>query len=88
MIRILLLTITAQITIPPTMAPAASTDVEDVSAFWHVPDMWLFDNIGFLHAVGDHKYICCADCERGPLGLMLVSTKEIFVAADRVHYLR
>lgn len=63
-----------------------ASSTEDLQSFWRVDDMFTFDNIGFAHALGDHKYLCCADCERGPLGVMLVSSKEILLSADRVHY--
>jgi hypothetical protein len=31
-------------------------------------DMYSFANIAFSRTVGQHKYLCCPDCEFGPLG--------------------
>lgn len=60
---------------------------EAVKGFWVVPNMFSFDNVGFAHAVGDFKYLCCADCEIGPIGAQVISTKELLLAADRVMYI-
>ena len=42
--------------------------METIVHFWLVPDMFLFENIGFSHEQGELKYLVCADCEIGPLG--------------------
>ena len=31
-------------------------------------DMYTFANMAFSRTVGQHKYLCCPDCEFGPLG--------------------
>ena len=44
-------------------------DRETVEACLRVYDMFHFENIGFSKLVGTLKYLVCADCEAGPLGL-------------------
>ncbi|KAK4884928.1 hypothetical protein RN001_001199 [Aquatica leii] len=36
-------------------------DVETLSLFWLVSDMLIFENVGFSNAVGNNKYLICAD---------------------------
>jgi hypothetical protein len=56
-------------------------------AFWHVQGMMTFFNIGFTHAVGEFKYLTCADCEKEVLGIVFTaSPEELFLAAHRVAY--
>ncbi|KAJ3364177.1 hypothetical protein GGF32_002557 [Allomyces javanicus] len=39
--------------------------------YFAVPSMMHFENVGFSKTVGDGvKYLCCADCDLGPLGFM------------------
>lgn len=63
-------------------------DGETVKDFWLVNEMMTFENVGFSNTVGaSTKYLTCADCEMGPLGIHdLQNTTEFLVAARRVKY--
>lgn len=54
--------------------------------FWVVDDMFTFENIGFSNAVGDFKYLICADCDMGPIGYHSLSTKKNYIALVRVKH--
>ena len=68
--------------------------LEAVDEHWHVRDQLAFENIAvsrplptkegceLLHDVA--RYLMCAECERGPIGLM-THTRDFFVALQRVH---
>lgn len=58
---------------------------EKLKQFFRVEDMFDFDNIGFTKAVGDVKYLICADCEIGPLGYS--QANKCYIALARVAYL-
>ena len=76
---------------------------EQIDSWWLVDDMFTFDNIGFRFdliidqslrvcdfskaATGGLKYLTCADCEIGPLGVHDPSDpKKFLIAASRVRY--
>lgn len=59
-------------------------EFEEVSFWWSVDDMFSFENIGFTHSYNGQKYLACADCEVGPVGL--VDQKRYLVAITRVSY--
>ncbi|KAG8237048.1 hypothetical protein J437_LFUL016114 [Ladona fulva] len=59
---------------------------ELLSDFWVVEDMYRFENMGFSHSVGSVKYLACADCEIGPIGLYRTDTKCSYVAIARVKH--
>ncbi|CAG5096456.1 Oidioi.mRNA.OKI2018_I69.XSR.g14625.t1.cds [Oikopleura dioica] len=61
---------------------------EQIDSWWLVDDMFTFDNIGFSKAAtGGLKYLTCADCEIGPLGVHDPSDpKKFLIAASRVRY--
>ena len=64
-------------------------EAEEVGEFWLLEDKFHFDNVGFSNTVQEvFKYLCCADCEVGPLGVhRLNETPERYlVAANRVRY--
>lgn len=63
-------------------------DGETVKDFWLVNDMMMFENIGFSNTVGaSTKYLTCADCEMGPLGIYdLQNPKDFLIAVNRVKY--
>ncbi|CAK9303997.1 unnamed protein product [Gordionus sp. m RMFG-2023] len=48
---------------------------ENITQFWRVKssDIYIFENIGFTHSIpssnSPFKYLACADCEIGPLGV-------------------
>lgn len=51
----------------------------------------VFENIGVLRAVDTGvKYLCCAECDIGPLGYNDTKSKadEFLIAVDRVKYSR
>lgn len=56
--------------------------------FWVVHDMFDFENIGFLKTVNDVKLLTCADCEREPLGVHVVSAepKRYLIRTSRLKY--
>eukprot|EP00051_Salpingoeca_urceolata_P029643 m.7133 g.7133 ORF g.7133 m.7133 type:complete len:163 (+) comp2822_c0_seq1:255-743(+) len=63
-------------------------ETSPVTDCWLLRNMMDFDNVGFSHAVGDLKYLTCADCELGPLGWQdrSITPPEFYVAFDRVAY--
>ena len=75
-------------------ANSASASVQP-DGFWLVQDIFDFDNIGFskpLNSTAETgivdenltglRYLCCADCEEGPLGIQ--DSSVILLCADRV----
>jgi DNA-directed RNA polymerase subunit RPC12/RpoP len=56
--------------------------------FWLIGDMFDFENIGFLKTVNDVKLLTCADCEREPLGVHVVSEepKRYLIRTSRLKY--
>lgn len=58
-------------------------DSDKVKEFWHVSDMFAFENVGFCNTVENWKYLSCADCEMGPIGAHKIETKEFLVAFER-----
>lgn len=68
----------------------ASTEValETCKGFWLLDDKFAFHNVGFSHAVGDLRYLTCADCEVGPIGYHTpAEPNSFYVAANRISYL-
>eukprot|EP00112_Aurelia_sp_Birch-Aquarium-sp1_P012410 Seg2610.2 transcript_id=Seg2610.2/GoldUCD/mRNA.D3Y31 product="Guanine nucleotide exchange factor MSS4" protein_id=Seg2610.2/GoldUCD/D3Y31 len=64
-----------------------SNENEESTCFWLLKNMMDFENVGFSNTVNDVKYLCCADCEVGPIGFHIIHNKtEFLVAADRVDY--
>ncbi|XP_068625153.1 guanine nucleotide exchange factor MSS4 homolog [Battus philenor] len=59
---------------------------EKTSQFYHVENMYTFENIGFTHTVANHKYLSCADCDAGPVGYYDMDTKHSYVALSRVEH--
>lgn len=57
-------------------------ECEQISFWWSVDDMFAFENIGFTHLHNGQKYLACADCEIGPVGL--VDKKRYLVAINRI----
>ncbi|RZC36030.1 sister chromatid cohesion protein DCC1, partial [Asbolus verrucosus] len=64
----------------------SNPETETVSLFWSVNDMFVFQNVGFSHAVGTNKYLACADCEAGPIGYHDLTNKKSYVALSRVKH--
>jgi len=61
-----------------------------LQGFWQLTDLMAFENIGFSKTIIETgvKYICCADCNTGPLGYHDTVAKEVeyLVAVDKVSY--
>ncbi|KAG6449634.1 hypothetical protein O3G_MSEX006159 [Manduca sexta] len=57
---------------------------ETIKEFYHVENMYTFENIGFTHTVANHKYLSCADCDAGPVGYYDMDTKHSYVAISRI----
>ncbi|RHZ58177.1 hypothetical protein Glove_375g11 [Diversispora epigaea] len=70
----------------------ASNDASSsqLQGFWQLTDMMAFENIGFSKTIIETgiKYICCADCNAGPLGYhdTTANEKEYLIAVNRVSY--
>jgi len=63
---------------------------EDVKYWWHIQDMFHFENIGFTRvasAAATVKFLCCANCERGILGVQFLDTEKILLCHHRISYL-
>ncbi|CAJ0838293.1 12077_t:CDS:10 [Entrophospora sp. SA101] len=68
-----------------------SDDNNTQGSYWKVSDMFSFENIGFSKTLNETgvKYLCCADCDLGPLGYHDTTnndTKEYLIAVDRIIY--
>ncbi|XP_023934341.1 guanine nucleotide exchange factor MSS4 homolog [Bicyclus anynana] len=59
---------------------------EKVNQFYHVENMFTFDNIGFTHTVDCYKYLSCADCDAGPVGYYDMNSKHSYVALSRIEH--
>jgi guanine nucleotide exchange factor len=60
---------------------------DKLKSFWCINDMLTFENIGFTNSVNNIKYLICADCEIGPVGLQyLDNPNEFLVSIDRVKH--
>eukprot|EP00127_Corallochytrium_limacisporum_P001424 Clim_evm46s55 gene=Clim_evmTU46s55 len=63
-----------------------SVETDDITEWWQVPGIFDFENVGFAHTVDNKKYLACADCEMGPIGVHLLDSNTILVAKTRVRY--
>lgn len=55
--------------------------------FWLVNEMYTFENVGFTNTVENKKYLICADCEIGPIGVQNIENPNLFyVSLDRVKH--
>ncbi|XP_013194389.2 guanine nucleotide exchange factor MSS4 homolog [Amyelois transitella] len=57
---------------------------EMIKGYFHVENMYTFENIGFTHQVDTYKYLTCADCDAGPVGYFETDSKHSYVALSRV----
>ncbi|XP_074653752.1 guanine nucleotide exchange factor MSS4-like [Tubulanus polymorphus] len=68
-------------------ADGDKTEFEELCHYWLVHDMYTFENVGFTKNVGTIKYLTCADCEMGPIGLMDTEKQtDFYIALDRVNH--
>ncbi|CAD5116314.1 DgyrCDS5218 [Dimorphilus gyrociliatus] len=64
---------------------AEEAEGETVNSFWHVQDMYTFENVGFCKTIGTVKFLMCADCEIGPVGVCDTrGPRDFFVSTDRI----
>lgn len=62
-------------------------EYESMADFWLVHDMFTFENIGFTNTVDNRKYLICADCEVGPVGVQsLDKPNEFLLCVNRVKH--
>ena len=62
-------------------------DGETLYDFWLVNGMFTFENVGFSNTVGNLKYLVCADCEVGPIGIQDTNEPDaMYVALERVKH--
>ncbi|XP_072948101.1 guanine nucleotide exchange factor MSS4 homolog [Epargyreus clarus] len=59
---------------------------ETLKDFYHVENMYTFENIGFTHTVANRKYLSCADCDAGPVGYCDMDSKHSYVALARIEH--
>ncbi|KFD72797.1 hypothetical protein M514_15201 [Trichuris suis] len=67
-----------------TLKADGGVNLQVLSEFVRVDDIYTFQNIGFSRNAGDVRYLLCADCEIGPLGIFEPKTELSFVAVERV----
>jgi hypothetical protein len=63
--------------------------MQDFNSYWKMTDIFDFHNVAFARATSAHpniKYLTCADCEQGILGLQ-TSPKSIYLCHDMVRYI-
>jgi len=54
--------------------PKVEVDIPVYQHFWSVDDIFTFENVGYTNTVdGRYKYLTCADCECGPLGVQVIN---------------
>lgn len=53
-----------------------------------VDDIFTYENMGFSNTVEGFKYLVCAECEYGPLGLMNSNEKKSYLSLDRIEQLK
>lgn len=58
-------------------------ETEKISEWVLVNDMFAFENVGFTHAYEGRKFLACADCEVGPIGLE-IDSKTYLIALSRI----
>jgi len=73
---------------PEQTQPSYEHEKEKVVWFWHLTDMYSFENMGFSKTVDTNtKYLTCADCEREIIGFQILSEgNNFYLAANRVDY--
>ena len=62
-----------------------SASGEALTSYFKLTDMMQFENVGFTLPFEGRKFLICADCEVGPIGVIeLSSPGEFWLALDRV----
>ncbi|CAI4231879.1 unnamed protein product [Auanema sp. JU1783] len=70
----------------PTQQKGVDTRKETLNGFWHVRDMYDFENVGFTNAVDGCKYLTCADCDFGPIGIVDPGSRQNLLTPERIQY--
>eukprot|EP00468_Gymnochlora_sp_CCMP2014_P007860 CAMPEP_0167749336 /NCGR_PEP_ID=MMETSP0110_2-20121227/5349_1 /TAXON_ID=629695 /ORGANISM="Gymnochlora sp., Strain CCMP2014" /LENGTH=193 /DNA_ID=CAMNT_0007634475 /DNA_START=376 /DNA_END=954 /DNA_ORIENTATION=+ len=65
-----------------------SQSTQELSKFWLVTSQFDFENVGVSKNVSTaFKYLACADCDLGPIGIQFTNKpSEFYIAHDRVAY--
>ncbi|GAB6025809.1 hypothetical protein CHUAL_011786 [Chamberlinius hualienensis] len=62
----------------------AAIEGDLLTQFWTVDSIYKFDNMGFTNTVNNMKYLLCADCEIGPIGVYDMTSEISYLALERV----
>jgi len=65
-------------------ATKGSPTTEQLTNFWLVGDQFQFENIAVTHPAGGergYKYLACAQCDRGPVGILFLDAPSQFLIA-------
>ncbi|EGG14171.1 Mss4-like family protein [Cavenderia fasciculata] len=74
-------------TLIPLLNQKGSDTAEELKWMWFLPDMFQFENIAFSKDVKNKiKYLTCAECEYEIIGVHDLTTKENYIAHDRIVY--
>jgi hypothetical protein len=70
-----------------------SLQMEMVKEFWSVSDQFGFENIGVSKPIAgdaraaEYRYLICADCDKGPLGINFNSDPNVYyIANNRIRH--
>lgn len=64
-----------------------TVETEKLSSWWLVRNMFDFENVGFTNSHMGMKFLACADCEIGPVGLVdPTDSKLSLLSTERVDY--
>ncbi|RWS18475.1 uncharacterized protein B4U80_11263 [Leptotrombidium deliense] len=72
-----------QIDVPLTEVTGDSQS-ETLNEQWCVENMYQFENMGFSNTVNDCKFLVCAECEYGPLGVHFIKLNKSYLCWQRV----
>lgn len=59
---------------------------EVVQRHWVVDDIFTFENLGFSKTVNGLKYLACAACEYGPIGVHQPTDQKSYLSFSRITY--
>ncbi|KAI6188808.1 Guanine nucleotide exchange factor MSS4-like protein [Aphelenchoides besseyi] len=68
--------------LPHIKVQTANKDTESISEWWKVNDLMVFENIGVTNSHDGRRYLCCADCDLGPIGIQIDNL--YYLALDRL----
>lgn len=61
-------------------------ELEKLKDCWCIDDIFTFENVGVSNTVDGLKYLICADCEYGPIGVHYLNNKKSYLALNRVEH--